>query len=465
MEDLSTKLLTLINVSSAKPNHKKRIKFDGLDKPSSKKRRNISASDETVNKKKEEEKNVEEEEDTSNIENGNSDNDDTNVNGEEVEENDDQQDTFTSHYHPNTDLIKGEIINKVNNRNWNKHSQSNKHLFGAYTEFNLDKESSSLNRNVHISPKFLSHKKHLNDINILSQYKDILVNKDVKNVEHFKQSTCLHIHNHLLRTRNKVLKNNEKLSHYYSSEGNQNQSPPECQDQGFTRPKVLILTPFRNAALDWIKNLDKFSPTTQTDHKVRLYNEYSLPKGVNDKILTAPSGTYPSDHVDTFKGNIDDNFKIGIKLTRKSFKPYSDFYSSDIIIASPLGLKLLFEKTKDNDYLSSIELLVCDKLNVILMQNWSHLLEVFNNLNHIPKESHDCDFSRVKPWYLDGMSKYLRQTIMFSPIDNIEINNLFNNYCLNVEGKLKTDYKSEGVLDQIPDGIKQVSYYFFFKKK
>jgi hypothetical protein len=27
---------------------------------------------------------------------------------------------------------------------------------------------------------------------------------------------------------------------------------------------------------------------------------------------------------------------------------------------------------------------------------------VFSSLNQIPKESHDADFSRIKPWYLDG---------------------------------------------------------------
>jgi len=26
---------------------------------------------------------------------------------------------------------------------------------------------------------------------------------------------------------------------------------------------------------------------------------------------------------------------------------------------------------------------------------------VFSHLNQLPKESHDTDFSRVKPWYLD----------------------------------------------------------------
>jgi len=45
----------------------------------------------------------------------------------------------------------------------------------------------------------------------------------------------------------------------------------------------------------------------------------------------------PDDHKAAFQGNIDDCFRVGIKILRSTVKLYSHFYDSDIIVASPLG--------------------------------------------------------------------------------------------------------------------------------
>ena len=42
-----------------------------------------------------------------------------------------------------------------------------------------------------------------------------------------------------------------------------------------------------------------------------------------------------------FPGNIDECFRIGISLMKKCLKLYAKLYSSDIVVASPLGLRMI----------------------------------------------------------------------------------------------------------------------------
>jgi U3 small nucleolar RNA-associated protein 25 len=221
----------------------------------------------------------------------------------------------------------------------------------------------------------------------------------------------------LLRKRWRVLKNNERLSNAIKSGS---AAPEDVQDQGFTRPSVLILAPFRSFALKWTEALTSHTPkpSFQVENHARFISEYELPPGSVDKLADADPGTYPKDHVEMFKGNVDDSFRLGIKLTRKSVKMFSDFYACDVIVASPLGLRMSIEKEKrvfvqsemifadgvhrNADFLSSIEILIVDQMDALMMQNWDHVQFVMSHLNQLPKESRDTDFSRIKPWYLDG---------------------------------------------------------------
>ncbi|KAL5484956.1 UTP25 [Sanghuangporus weigelae] len=263
----------------------------------------------------------------------------------------------------------------------------------------------------------------------------------------------LHALNHIMKKRRRILKNNERIAR--AAKDSPETEVADIRDQGFTRPSVLIILPFRSWALRWVESFTSHTPKPefQVENHARFLSEYGLPPDTVDKLETAPPGTHPSDHVDMFKGNIDDSFRLGVKFTRKSVKLFSDFYQSDLIIASPLGLRLSIEKEKSADFLSSVEILILDQMNALSMQNWEHLQFVLSNLNSLPKETRDTDFSRIKSWYLDGHSRYLRQTIMLSPYDAPEFRHIFNDNLKNVAGKKRVESPYNPV--QVPEGISQ----------
>ncbi|CAO1621681.1 unnamed protein product [Parajaminaea phylloscopi] len=271
-----------------------------------------------------------------------------------------------------------------------------------------------------------------------------------------REAVACHAVSHAVKTRRRILKNNERIAHAAAAGGADIDTP---RDQGFTRPKVLVLAPMRNSALEWVRVLEALSGCPQVDNKGRLEREYKLPDGAVDK-LTQPDARdrYPLDHLDTFSGNIDDNFQLGIKLTRKSLKLFSAFYESDFIVASPLALRLAIEKDRDADFLSSIEILVMDQMDVMTMQNWDHVQFVLSHLNQIPKQSHDTDFSRVKQWYLDGKAPNFRQSILLSTYDAPEMRGVFSHSLQNIGGKSRTLQDSSaqrGIMSEVRQGIRQ----------
>ena len=63
---------------------------------------------------------------------------------------------------------------------------------------------------------------------------------------------------------------------------------------------------------------------------------------------------------------------------RGSVRLYADFYESDIIVASPLALATKLTEGEEEeggaaDMLSSIEVLLVARLDVLQMQNWAHV--------------------------------------------------------------------------------------------
>lgn len=281
------------------------------------------------------------------------------------------------------------------------------------------------------------------------EYKDVLFgSRSLENSRRTQDLVSLHLLNHVFKTRDRVIKNNSKLAQE-ADQGNL-----DARDQGFTRPKVLLLLPTRQACVRWAESISRLSEPEQQENKARFVENYSA----DDNEAWDEK---PEDFQDTFAGNIDDDFRIGMKFTRKTVKFFSSFYNSDIILASALGLMRAIEgtdskdkkKDHDADFLSSIEIAIVDHANAILMQNWQHVEYIFSQLNLLPKESHGCDFSRVRNWCLDGNAKYLRQTIILSDYLAPEINSLASTYFHNVAGMVKYTPIYPGAMLNLPPFI------------
>eukprot|EP00111_Clytia_hemisphaerica_P018544 TCONS_00054861-protein len=286
-------------------------------------------------------------------------------------------------------------------------------------------------------------------------YQDLCyTGRNFHNGEEIRKLYSLHAVNHVLKTRTKFLKHNAKLQ---SAAEAGIGIEEELRDQGITRPKVLIVVPFKDSCLKIVNVLKKL--LFGNEKKVQIMNKKRFQKEFSSDEASH-QGYRPEDFKLMFEGNIDDGFRIGISLSKNTMKLYTHFYSSDIIIASPLGLRTLIGgkgEKQDFDFLSSIELLIIDQAEVFLMQNWDHLITVLDHINRRPKSTHDTDISRVRMWSINEWSRYYRQNLIFSSFPTPEINSIFNRYFQNFAGKTKwvvTD--SPGTVQHVVSEIPQV---------
>ncbi|KAK8781681.1 hypothetical protein V5799_016971, partial [Amblyomma americanum] len=98
-------------------------------------------------------------------------------------------------------------------------------------------------------------------LSVLTSYRDLLfTERTLDNGEELRAAYCLHALNHVLKSRSRVLHHNSRLRRGATS---------ELRDQGLTRPRVLMLLPFRESALRTVKLLAQLLPAKEVAHMAR----------------------------------------------------------------------------------------------------------------------------------------------------------------------------------------------------
>lgn len=139
------------------------------------------------------------------------------------------------------------------------------------------------------------------------------------------------------------------------------------------------------------------------------------------------------------EGNLDDCFALGIEFRKKSMKLFSEFYRSDIVLASTMGLKKVIgepgDKNYDADFLSSIETVIVDSVETVNMQNIEHLQFCLEQCNLKPTEQRDADINRVQTQHIEKKSASFRQLVFLSQIVTPVIQSVFMKNSRNSDGK------------------------------
>ncbi|ETB58092.1 hypothetical protein YYC_04176 [Plasmodium yoelii 17X] len=322
----------------------------------------------------------------------------------------------------------------------------------------------------------------------INSYVDVFYsNQNILNFHFIRLLNSIHCLNHLKKKRKRKLyikKKIEKLEKTQQVEKENIQLKDDFCDESFSKPKVLILCPFRYICKEYVDILINMLSLIEVKNKNRFINEYDLTPEEKKNLKNMYIKKKQSfDYINLYRGNSDDCFRLGIKLfeNEKKIQLYSPFYDSDILICSPLGLEIIIKEYKETeektnniynddeynsddyelndtensakktnkkkkkintnnnkkkklyeyDFLSSIEILVIDQIDIILMQNILTLKNVLNFINKPLLKWRNANINRIAKYAIDGYIKNYRQTIITSNIIDtnfISLIQMSNNY-------------------------------------
>lgn len=286
-----------------------------------------------------------------------------------------------------------------------------------------------------------------------SSYMDILATHEFYgNTRSLRGLAILHAVTHLYRTRQLLAQHNLTLKTLVQQDTAGDLDPlgeDSLRDQGFARARVLILVPTKAIARDCVQTLLRLWPNCK---QVRLRKRFDRefgpgeddPSEAGSDLLDADK---PVDYADLFRGNTGDHFRLGIKFHGAGVSLYAPFDDADLILASPLGLRLVVghegAERRDYDFLSSIELAIVDRCDVLKMQNWENVRDILATLNLKPASlPKSCDIRRLRLVFSEGLAQQYRQTIVLSNGRRPELNALFplatpDTICKNFRGLIQ----------------------------
>eukprot|EP01062_Namystynia_karyoxenos_P035558 TRINITY_DN26006_c3_g1_i1.p1 TRINITY_DN26006_c3_g1~~TRINITY_DN26006_c3_g1_i1.p1 ORF type:complete len:782 (+),score=313.66 TRINITY_DN26006_c3_g1_i1:78-2348(+) len=263
-----------------------------------------------------------------------------------------------------------------------------------------------------------------------------------------------HMLTHVRRARAAVAANDAELG-AAAAAGGEDDDDARGRDQGYWRPRVLVLLPMRNLCKEYVHRLIHVAgvPPGAVFNLERFDSDFGELKEDRDPKFQKRTPDYKQQ----FGGNIDDRFCFGVGVGRRRLKIFAAFPSADIIFASPLGLAYTMRTNAKQgaDFLSSVEVAIVDQADALLMQNFEWTRKGLGATTQQP-HSISGDITRIYRWLLDKEGPRFRQTVIFSRVADAELSALFKAEGRSHAGQVRCARSHAGEVTRVVNGARHL---------